>query len=160
MKKLLYLVLSLCTCTQLFAQTAADSSKITLRPYISAGVSIGHVNPNDPNIDSFEKASYPSAEAGVMGKNISLGAVFGCENFFVSPSSRGFYELKTSLYKPFGNISPYVLFGVGAYFEKDFNNFIEYGAGFSYMPNKLGYFVQYSNWATTNYVSCGFTYGF
>lgn len=164
MKKLFYLVFLLCATTQLFAQSPADSAKtstkIKLRPYVSAGVSIGNVNPNDPNIDMFEKASYPSVELGVMGQNVSLGAVFGCENFFVSPASRGFYELKTSVFKSFGNITPYGLFGVGAYFEKDFNNFIEYGAGFSYMPNKVGYFVQYSNWATTNYVSCGLTYAF
>jgi hypothetical protein len=160
MKKLFYLIALLCASIQLFAQSPADSTKTKLRPYVSVGVSMGNVDPNNPNTDSFDKASYPSFEAGVMGKNISLGAVFGCENFFVSPSSRGFYEVKTSLSKSFGNISPYALFGVGAYFEKDFNNFIEYGAGFSYMPNKLGYFVQYSNWAATNYVSCGFTYGF
>jgi hypothetical protein len=49
------------------------------------------------------------------------------------------------------------LFGIGAYFESSFNNFIEYGAGFCYMPSKFGYFVQYSNWARTNYVSVGIT---
>ncbi len=95
-----------------------------------------------------------------MGKNLSLGAVFGCENFFVTSSSRKFYELKTSISKPVGKLSVYALFGAGAYFENSFNPFIEYGAGFSYMPNKIGYFVQYSNWARINYVSLGFTLGF
>ncbi|MBC7865659.1 MAG: hypothetical protein IAF38_21975 [Bacteroidia bacterium] len=143
-----------------FSSAQTDTAKTKLKPYASLGISIGHVDPNDSTINNFGKASYPSVEFGVMGKNLSLGAVFGCENMFVNSSSRGFYELKTSVSVPVGKCSAYALFGVGAYFEKHFNNFLEYGAGFSYMPGRFGYFVQYSNWARTNYISTGFTVGF
>ena len=155
LKVILYAFILVLFSRTLLAQS--DSIKTKLKPYVSLGVSIGNVDVSDSSINNFNKASYPSMELGVMGKNISLGAVFGCENFFVSSSSRGFYELKTSISKSIGDCSGYALFGVGAYFETGFNNFIEYGAGFCYMPNKLGYFVQYSNWARTNYVSLGVT---
>ncbi len=156
MKKILYLV-CLFISFQSFAQ---DSTKTSLRPYISIGTSIGNVNPSNPGTDNFSKASYPSIEGGIMGKNVSLGLVLGCENFFVTANARKFYELKTAISYPINSCSVYALFGAGAYFEKKFNNFIEYGAGFSYMPEKLGYFVQYSNWAGSNYVSLGATYAF
>jgi len=158
MKKIISLCAILLITTSSFAQN--DSTKTKLKPYASIGVSIGHVDPSDANIDNFHKASYPSIELGVMGDNLSLGAVVGCENMFVSSSSRGFYELKAAISKPIGKCSAYALFGVGAYMESKFNNFLEYGGGFSYMPSKVGYFVQYSNWARTNYVSLGFTFGF
>ena len=146
---------------QIKSQTSnSDSTKTKLKPYVSAGVSIGNVNQSNSNSDNFSKSSYPSLEVGIMGKNLSLGAIIGAENFLVTSTTRPFYELKTSISKSFGKISPYALFGAGAYFENSFNPFIEYGAGFSFMPNKLGYFVQYSNWANTNYVSVGFTYVF
>lgn len=158
MKKIAILFSVMLIASVTFSQT--DSTKTKTNFYTSLGVSVGHVDPNDASIDNFSKASYPSLEVGMTRKNFSLGAVVGCENFFVSSSSRGFYELKTSLSKPIGDYSGYALFGVGAYMESGFNNFIEYGAGFSYCPGKLGYFVQYSNWARTNYVSTGLTFCF
>ena len=158
MKKTIFLIAAIFIMASAFAQT--DTSKTKLRPYASLGISIGHVDPSDASIDNFNKASYPSCEVGVMGKNVSLGAVFGVENVFASSSTRGFYELKTSISKPIGKCSAYALFGVGAFMENGFHNFIEYGGGFSYMPDKLGYFVQYSNWARTKYVSLGITYAF
>jgi hypothetical protein len=158
MKKTILLLALALIASLTYAQS--DSTKTKLKPYASVGVSIGHVDASDPAIDNFSKASYPSLEVGFMGDNISLGAVVGCENFFVSSGSRGFYELKTAISKPIGKCSAYALFGAGAYMESGFNNFIEYGGGFSYMPGKFGYFVQYSNWARTNYVSTGITIGF
>jgi len=158
MKKIIALLAVVLITTSSFAQV--DSTKTKLKPYASIGLSIGHVDPNDANTDNFNKASYPSIELGVMGENLSLGAVFGVENIFASSTTRGFYELKTAISKPIGKCSAYALFGVGAYMESGFNNFIEYGAGFGYMPGKVGYFVQYSNWARTNYVTAGFTFGF
>lgn len=158
MKKIAILFSMLLITATAFSQS--DSTKTKLKPYASIGLSIGHVDPSDSNIDNFNKASYPSIELGVMGNNVSLGAVFGMENMFTSSSTRGFYELKTSISKPIGKCSGYALFGVGAYFENSFNNFLEYGAGFSYMPNSNGYFVQYSNWARTNYISIGLTHSF
>lgn len=145
------ILISLCS----FAQT--DSSKCKIKPYASIGISIGHVDANDESINNFNKASFPSVEVGIMGDFISLGAVFGYENILASSTTRAFYELKTAISKPIGKGSVYGLFGVGAYGEKGFNNFIEYGAGFSYMPSRIGYFVQYSNWARSNYVSVGLT---
>src|ERR1035437_8134021 len=97
MKKLFYIILLIVFQNQIFGQAVkSDSVKTKLRPYLSMGVSIGNV---DAGSDNFNKASYPSFEAGVMGENLSLGAVFGCENFFVTSASREFYELKTSLSK-------------------------------------------------------------
>lgn len=158
MKKIVSLFALMVITLSSFAQS--DSSKTKTSFYSSIGVSIGHVDPNDANIDNFNKASYPSLEIGMTRKSVSLGAVFGCENMFVSKGSRGFYELKTSISRPVGECNVYGIFGVGAYMENSFNNFLEYGAGFSYMPGKFGYFVQYSNWARTNYVSVGATIGF
>lgn len=153
------MALAIClTATVALSQT--DSTKSKTSYYASIGMSIGHVDPNDANIDNFNKASFPSLEIGLMRKNISLGAVVGTENVFASSTTRGFYELKTAVYQPIGACSGYVLFGAGAYMENGFNNFIEYGAGVSYCPKKFGYFVQYSNWARTNYVSVGLSYNF
>jgi hypothetical protein len=56
-----------------------------------------------------------------------------------------FYELKTSPSKFLSKCGVYGLLGAGAYFENAFNFFLEYGAGFFYMHDHLGYFVQYSN---------------
>jgi len=137
-----------------------DSTKTKTSYYASIGVSIGNVIQNDQNSDNFNKSSYPSFEIGMMRKNASLGIVIGKENMFASSSTRGFYELKTSLSNTTGKFCEYALLGVGAYMENGFNNFIEYGAGFSYTPNKIGYFAQYSNWARANYVSVGLTFNF
>ncbi len=134
---------------QIFAQTDSTSSKI--KKYFAAGLSIGNTDP----INNFNYASFPSIEGGIMGKYVSLGAIFGKENMFANKDSRFFYELKSTFFIPFHSFSPYIVFGTGAYFENKFNNFIEFGAGFSYMPNKLGYFVQYSNWAKSNYITVG-----
>lgn len=157
MKKItqLLLIIALVCSVNAFAQN--DSTKSKVKPYVSFGLSIGHVDPNDESINNFNKSSFPSVEIGVMGDNISGGIVLGYENIMVSSDTRMFYELKTSVSKSLGKSSVYALFGIGAYSEVGFNNFIEYGAGFCYMPNSLGYFVQYSNWARTNYVSVGLT---
>ena len=158
MKKTIMAIAICLMATTAFSQS--DSTKTKTTAYMSAGISVGHVDQSDQNIDNFHKASYPSFEVGLMRKNISLGAIVGCENMFVSSSSRGFYELKTAVYQPIGACSGYLLFGVGAYMENKFNNFIEYGVGVTYCPKKFGYFVQYSNWARTNYVSVGLSYNF
>lgn len=158
MKKQLILALILISTSILSAQT--DSTKTKTTAYAAIGLSIGHTDPSDVNIDNFNKSSYPSVEIGLMRKNVSLGAVIGSENIFASSTTRGFYELKTAVYHPIGVCSGYLLFGVGAYMESSFNNFIEYGVGISYAPKKFGYFVQYSNWARTNYVSVGLCYNF
>lgn len=160
MKKTISLLIVILISIGSFAQADSSKAKTKTSFYSSIGVSIGHVDPSDANIDNFNKASYPSLEIGMTRKSVSLGAVVGCENMFTSSTSRGFYELKTSISRPIGECSIYGLFGVGAYMESSFNNFLEYGAGFCYMPGKVGYFVQYSNWARTNYVSVGATIGF
>ena len=80
-----------------FGQT--DSTKTKLKLYTAIGVSIGHVDKNDESINNFNKASFPSVEIGVVGKNISLGACFGYENILATSTTRMFYELKTSVSK-------------------------------------------------------------
>lgn len=157
MKKITTLLSALLVSASLSAQ--CDSVKTVF--YSSVGISVGHVDKNDVGINNFNKASYPSVEIGLMRKSISLGAVFGHESFRISsPENRYYYELKTTAYQSIQEYNIYLLFGVGAYFEKEFNNFIEYGAGFSFQPKKLGYFVQYSSWARTNYISVGVSYCF
>lgn len=154
MKKSILLIAAILIGLCSYAQT--DSSKCKLKPYVSIGVSVGHTDPTDPAINDFSKSSYPSIELGVMGDNVSLGYILGCENFQFG-TGRLFHELKTSVSTSLGKVYPYALFGIGIYGESGFHNFIEYGAGFSYMPNKFGYFVQYSNWSRSNYVSLGLT---
>ncbi len=159
MKKTITIMMALLISLYSYAQT--DTTKTKLKPYFSVGLSIGHVDPSDDAINTFNKASYPSIEGGVMGKNVSLGLVLGYENLFVTSSTRPFFELKTSVSKPIADaVSLYGLFGVGAYGESGLPVFLEYGAGFCYMPNSFGYFVQYSNWSRTNYVSVGLTKSF
>ena len=160
MKKTITLIAAMLIMATTFGQT--DSTKKSkLIYYASIGISISNVNPNDANTDKFNKASYPSLEIGVTKKNISVGAVFGYENIWATSSTRGFYELKTSCsHNIIGDCNGYILFGVGSYFEHSFHNFIEYGFGFSYSPKKLGYSIQYSNWANSNYVSIGLGYSF
>jgi hypothetical protein len=160
MKKIFTVAIAMLIMATSFGQT--DSTKKTkTTAYASLGISIGNVNVNDAGTNKFSKASFPSVEIGVMRKNISIGAAFGYENLLATSETRGFYELKTSAYHVIvGDCSGYILFGVGAYFEKSFHSFIEYGFGFSYAPKKLGYFVQYSNWANANYVSVGLSYNF
>ncbi len=158
MKKIIILFSALFIFASTFAQT--DSVKTKTIFYSAIGLSVGHVDPSDVNIDNFNKASYPSVEIGITRKSVSLGAVIGVENMFASKSARGFYELKTAVSRPIGECSAYALFGIGAYMESSFNNFIEYGGGFSYMPKSTGYFVQYSNWSRTNYVSFGVSHNF
>lgn len=159
MKKIFSLFAILMIATSLSAQ-CSDTTKsccANTSYYASAGISIGNMN---SDADNFNKASYLSVEVGMSRKNVSFGVDFGFENMFVSSSTRKYSELKTSISYPIGKCNGYVLFGLGAFLVKDFNNFIEYGAGFSYAPCKVGYFAQYSNWAGTNYVSTGISYSF
>lgn len=157
MKKLLFVSMIIIFSSALSAQEKKDN-KVSY--FVSGGISIGHVDPSDESINNFNKASFPSIEFGITRKN-SYSAVFGVENVFATSMTRGFYELKTSVSYPLTESSSiYGLFGTGAYFERAFNQFIEYGAGYAYTPGKLGYFSQYSNWARTNYVSVGMSYSF
>lgn len=137
------------------AQTATEESKAKPVFYFASGLSIGNVNKSDPDLNQFDKVSFPSLEGGVAGKHLSYGLVIGCENLFASSSSRTFYEAKASLSTSLADFNPYALFGIGAYIEDDFNSFIEYGFGFSYTLKPFGYFVQYSNWANSDYVTIG-----
>lgn len=146
-----------------FAQidsTSIATAKTHVKKYISGGISIGNVNPSNPGSNTFSKASYASIEGGIVWKNATLGLVLGPENFFATSSTRMCYELKTTYSVPIEQFSVYGLFGTGAYFEKKFNNYIEYGAGVAYSPNSFSYFVQYSNWASCNYVSTGVAFSF
>lgn len=154
MKKIITLILVSIGIT---AYCQSDSSKSSISVYSSIGVSIGNMNTVDSMLNAFGKISYPSAEIGITKKSVSVGAILGLTDMqFKNPTA--YYELKVSISKPIGECYGYGLFGIGAYATKDFSNFIEYGAGFGYMPKKWGYFVQYSNWAGSDYISVGFNY--
>lgn len=64
MKKIITLLAVVFITTSSSAQV--DSTKTKIKPYASIGISIGHIDPNDANIDNFHKASYPSVEFGVI----------------------------------------------------------------------------------------------
>lgn len=151
MKKLFFIFLSILTFT---GYSQSDSC---LSIYGSIGISVGNINPNDPMLNSPEKVSYPSLEIGITKQSVNVGAIVGLTDFRLNTPIL-YYELKASLSIPVKECYIYPLFGVGAYAEKKFVHFIEYGGGFSYMPKKIGYYVQYSNWANSNYISLGITY--
>lgn len=113
----------------------------------------------------FQVNSYPSIESGITVKNVSFGAVFGRSSLDFSTKDlvgNYFWELKTAISTPtefFNGYGVYGLLGYGGYFDGS-RFFIEYGAGMSYGPNKIGYFAQWSNWDNYNYVSIGLSYSF
>lgn len=130
-----------------YAQTSNDSIVSNTGVYVSGGLSIGNSTGSD-----FEHTSYPSVEAGVYKDNLSLGLVVGRGNlanfgqeFKGSNIQNYWYEVKTAVSQPIGITNGYVLFGLGNYIDTS-NIFIEYGFGLNYTPNKVGYFVQASNW--------------
>lgn len=155
MKKLILITLTL---TGLFSTTQAqEKSKKSIEAYMAIGLSITN------NFDTtFNATSYSSLEGGIMKNNFSIGLVLGRSNlsgFNHDIIQNYWYELKSALSLPIGNFSGYILFGIGNYFATD-RLFIEYGAGFSYNFNKLGIFVQSSNWEGTWYVTPGLSYTF
>ena len=157
------LLLTVVTFAQEAPTVETTSSKVTY--YASVGLSVTNLQTKDADgntvTSDFEDASYPSVEFGVTKGNLSFGAVVGRGNlnFKNDDVSAYFYELKTSLSQPVGNANIYGLFGLGNYVDQN-HIFIEYGAGLSYSPTKLGYFVQASNWDGVWYVTPGLTYNF
>jgi hypothetical protein len=151
MKKILVMVMMLMT-----TLTFSQDSTISVSPYISAGLSMS-------NGDDFKTSSYPSVEAGIMVENISIGGVFGRNNLLsTSPETIDNYwwEVKTAVSYPIGLVSIYGLFGVGAYIDREYGMFVEYGLGASKEFNNLGIFVQASSWDGIWYVTPGLLYSF
>lgn len=125
--------------------------------YLATGLSIS--NSYDT---TFAYSSYPSVEVGLMKNNFSMGLVLGRANlsgFDQDVASNYWYELKSAVSFPMGNLSGYALLGIGNYMTTK-RVFVEYGAGFSYSFNKLGVFAQASNWDGYWYVTPGLSYSF
>jgi len=127
--------------------------------YVSAGLSVGLITKGD-----FQDYAYPSLEFGGYFDVLSLGLVVGRGNFAnFGRELRGnnienyWCEIKTSVSQPIWVTNGYLLFGVGNYIDTA-KPFIEYGLGFNYTPNKVGFFVQTSNWDGLWYNSFGVTY--
>lgn len=160
MKKLTTIVMAMMVITMTsFAQS--DSTKKStgchLSKYVSVGISV--TNSND-----FKTSSYTGIEFGVMKDNLCLGAVFGRGSLAGLGAGNDniqnyFYEIKPSACFPIGILTGNVLFGWGGYIDTP-NHFIEYGVGIAYCKGKMGYGVNYSNSAGTNYISPGITFNF
>ena len=156
MKKILILGM-LFISTLICAQESTNDSKIGY--YGAVGLSIGNSEGSD-----FQSTSYPSIEGGITKDNITLGlavgrsslADFGTE-LKGSNIENYWYEVKTTVSQPIGKTNGYLVFGLGNYINTS-QVFIEYGVGVSYMPKKLGYFIQASNWDGLWYNSVGVSF--
>jgi len=143
------------------AQDTMDGSSVEksgVDVYVAAGLSMSNTYDT-----TFAYASYPSIELGIMKNNWSLGLVAGRGNNVYSVKddiSNYWWEVKTALSFPVGKFSGYGLLGIGNYMSTK-RMFIEYGAGFSYMPtDHIGIFSQVSNWDGTWYITPGLSYTF
>ena len=133
-----------------------DSNKIEVSPYIAVGLSMS-------NGEDFKASSYPSLEVGIMIENWSIGGVFGRNNLLsTSPEviNNYWWEAKTAVSYPLNFVSIYGVFGVGAYIDRDFGMFVEYGLGTSKEFGNFGIFVQATSWDGTWYVTSGLSYLF
>lgn len=151
MKTLFTLLLSIFLITNVNAQ---------YQGYVSGGLSM-----TNTGVSQFNSSNYASLEVGVTKKEMSFGAIFGRSSLggaFQRTDRIGdyFWELKASATKNLGSsLNGYVLLGYGGYFRS--GNFIEYGAGLSYMiDDKFSFFLQYSNWDKVNFISPGICYTF
>lgn len=159
MKKIL-IALALTFSTACMAQEADTTKSCGLDFYVAAGLSIGNTGAG-----TFAGTSYPSVEFGFMKGNWALGLVGGRGSNDFSTQDRAsnyWWEIKNAVYFPIAksDMSAYALFAVGNYISTK-TVFIEYGAGFSYMPtDHLGLFIQASNWDGLWYVTPGLSYSF
>lgn len=136
-----------------FAQLEEAVNNSTMY-YISAGISL-------TNSNNFQDSSYPSVEVGIMQENIAVGVVVGRDNLENIGRNVSFnnywYEGKLNIYQNLGVVDGYVLAGVGNYIGTSII-FIEYGVGVSKEINGLGYYLQISNWDSTNYFTGGISF--
>ena len=159
MKRILVAVIALVMCVSVSAQETEKKGS-GLDWYAAAGLSIGNSGASD-----FASTSYPSVEFGFMKGNWALGLVAGrgSNNFSTADQASNYWwSIKNAAYFPIGDsdMDAYALFAVGNYMTTK-TVFIEYGAGFSYMPtDHLGLFIQASNWDGLWYITPGLSYSF
>ena len=140
------------------AQDTTSTSGVDF--YAATGLSIGNSGSS-----TFASTSYPSVEFGFMKGNWALGLVAGrgSNDFSTADDiSNYWWSIKNAAYFPVGDsdMDAFVLFAVGNYASTK-TVFIEYGAGFSYMPtDHLGLFIQASNWDGFWYITPGLSYSF
>ncbi len=141
-------------CVTLNSYSQTDTTKKSLDCYISGSLSTSNGN-------NFNSNSYAGIEIGVCVKNITLGLASGRGNLDFSSEliQNYWYEIKTSVSKPIGNVKCFILAGWGQYYNTT-NSFIEYGAGFSYSIKNIDLCLQVSNWDKITYVSPGIAYNF
>ena len=136
-----------------------ESKEVSKVGYYGAlSLSVGNSSGSD-----FKHTSYPSVEAGITKDNMTLGLAVGRSNLadfgkeFTDNLSSYWYEAKTTVSQPIGKTNGYLVLGLGNYVNTS-QVFIEYGVGVSYMPKKVGYFVQASNWDGLWYNSLGVSF--
>ena len=128
--------------------------------YVATGLSIGN-----SGASTVSETSYFSLEVGFMSGNWALGLVVGRGNnaFKKNDNIENYcWSIKNAVYFPISNsnIDFYTLFVIGNYISTK-TLFIEYGGGISYMPTeKIGLFIQASNWEGYWYVTPGISYSF
>jgi hypothetical protein len=117
--------------------------------YASTGLSV--TNSND-----FKNSSFYSVEGGYTKNNFSYGVVLGTNDLNFD---KFWYEGKIAYTLNFNQVDPYVLLGVGSYFD-NYNLFLEYGFGVSKSFGPVSPYLQFSNWNTKNYITAGLTFNF
>lgn len=141
MKKLLFAFMMLFA-VSIYAQEKGNF-------YASTGLSV--TNSND-----FTNSSFYSVEGGYTKNNFSYGVVLGTNDLNFN---KFWYEGKIAYTLNFNQVDPYVLLGVGSYFDQ-YKLFLEYGFGVSKSFGPVAPYIQFSNWNTANYITAGFTLNF
>ena len=158
MKRFLLLGCLLLTSAGVFAQEKTEElESSTVSIYVATGASLGLNNDFE-----FKTNAYPSVEVGYNIKNYSLGAVFGRGDFNdygKEVIGNYWYEAKASISANVEQFQPYLLFGVGAYFNSN-HDFIEYGFGTVYKLDNINLYIQTSSWDNSWYLSPGISYSF
>lgn len=137
-----------------YSQDTTKTKKV-LDCYIAASLSTSSGS-------NFNQSTFPSVELGISKKMMTIGFIIGRSNLektTIEKLENYWYEIKTTASMPIGPIKGFILAGWGQYYNSN-QNFIEYGAGFSYSIKKFDLNMQVSSWYNTVYISPGITYNF
>ena len=155
MKKIVLSLIIVVSSFQVFSQNEENKS---VDMYVAACLSTS-------TGDDFNQNSYPSIELGVYLKDVTVAFNTGRSNIDESPWNderieNYYYELKAIRSFPIENVTAYVVFGWGQYYNST-HSFIEYGGGLVYpVSKKVDFMLQVSNWDNIVYLSPCVGYNF